>query len=106
MKKQKQIIELSKISLSEEEDRTQKIYQKLLEHLEEENMEREAHISNLNRMIEEKVMVNESTEMRQTEMKEIAENALQDKDGKEKNWRKVYLCHRFVEKLLRDKMNR
>lgn len=39
-------------------------------------------------------------------MKEIAENALQDKDLKEKNWHKVYLCSRFVEKLLRDKMNR
>jgi hypothetical protein len=50
--------------------------------------------------------VNENTEIRQAEMKEIAENALQDKDGKEKNWQKVYLCHRFVEKVLRDKMNR
>lgn len=39
-------------------------------------------------------------------MKEIAENALQDKDLKEKNWYKVLLCSRFVEKLLRDKMNR
>lgn len=39
-------------------------------------------------------------------MKEIAENTLQDKDQNEKKWYKVYLCHRFVEKLLRDKMNR
>jgi hypothetical protein len=39
-------------------------------------------------------------------MMEIAENTLQDKDQKEKNWHKVYLCCRLVERLLRDKMNR
>lgn len=57
-------------------------------------------------MIEEKNNLLEYTALRGSEMKEIAENALQDKDQKEKNWYKVYLCHRFVEKLLRDKMNR
>lgn len=57
-------------------------------------------------MIEEKNNLVEYTTLRGSEMKEIAENALQDKDQKEKNWYKVYLCHRFVEKLLRDKMNR
>lgn len=36
----------------------------------------------------------------------MALNTLQDKSKEEKNWYKVYLCHRFVEKLLRDKMNR
>lgn len=39
-------------------------------------------------------------------MQEIASATLQDKDQKEKNWYKVLLCCRFVEKLLRDKMNR
>ena len=43
--------------------------------------------------------------MRKKEMIEVAEQALQDKDTNEKNWEKIYLCHRFVEKLLRDKMN-
>lgn len=44
--------------------------------------------------------------MRESSMKEIAENTLQDKDRSEKNWYKVYLCNRFVEKLLKDKMSR
>ena len=57
-------------------------------------------------MIAEKVSLNDSEELRRSEMKEIAENALQDKDQREKNWYKVLLCSRFVEKLLRDKMNR
>ena len=39
-------------------------------------------------------------------MKEIAEVALSEKDSKEKNWYKVYLCSKFVERLLRDKMAR
>lgn len=39
-------------------------------------------------------------------MKEVAETTLAEKDQKEKNWYKVYLCQRFVEKMLRDKMDR
>ncbi len=39
-------------------------------------------------------------------MKEIAENTMQDKDPQEKNWYNVHLAHRFLDKLLRDKMNR
>jgi hypothetical protein len=57
-------------------------------------------------MLEEKNGLVEYTTVREVEMREIAENTLQDKDHKEKNWYKVYLCHRFVEKLLRDKMTR
>lgn len=57
-------------------------------------------------MISEKVSLQENTSLRQSEMNEIAENTLQDKDIKEKNWYKVHLCHKFVSKLLRDKMSR
>jgi hypothetical protein len=90
----------------EEDDKTKKIHQKLMEHLEEEKRERESHINNMETMISEKVALNENSELRKSEMKEIAENTLQDKDQKEKNWYKVYLSCRFVEKLLRDKMTR
>ncbi len=38
-------------------------------------------------------------------MQEVALNTLQDKSQEEKNWEKVLLCHRFVERLLREKMN-
>jgi hypothetical protein len=39
-------------------------------------------------------------------MKDISEATLQDKDFKEKNWYRIYLCHQFVSRLLRDKMTR
>jgi hypothetical protein len=39
-------------------------------------------------------------------MKEISQATLQDKDPKEKNWYKIYLCHQLVGRLLRDKMAR
>jgi hypothetical protein len=39
-------------------------------------------------------------------MIEIAENTLSEKDNSEKKWYKVYLCQRFVQRLLRDKMAR
>ena len=44
--------------------------------------------------------------MKQSSMMEIAVTALQEKDTKEKNWHKVLMCHRFVERILRDKMTR
>lgn len=52
----------------------------------------------------EDMVVNDG--VRNEEMKEIALVTLQDKDIKEKNWYKCYLCTRLVEKLLRDKMQR
>ena len=39
-------------------------------------------------------------------MKEVAIATIQDKDIKEKSWYKCYLCHQFVENILRDKMTR
>lgn len=40
------------------------------------------------------------------EMREIAEITLSEKDTKQKNWYKVYLCHKFMERMMRDKMDR
>lgn len=80
----------------EEEDKTRKIYQKLLDHLQVEQGERQAHINSVENMINEKVGLNEGNEIRRAEMKEISENTLQDKDEHEKNWYKVYLCNRFI----------
>lgn len=56
--------------------------------------------------LEEKTILLQNNEKRVEELQEISQIALQGKDNKEKNWYKVYLCHRFVQKLLRDKMNR
>jgi hypothetical protein len=106
IQKQKQIILKENAGKQEEEDKTRKVYTKLNEHLQAEQRERETHIASMMGMINEKQTVVENGEIRQSEMKEIAESTLQDKDAKEKNWYKVYLCHRFVERLLRDKMTR
>jgi hypothetical protein len=106
IQKQKQIILKENAGKQEEEDKTRKVYTKLHEHLLAEQKERETHIASMMGMINEKQTVVENGEIRQSEMKEIAESTLQDKDAKEKNWYKVYLCHRFVERLLRDKMTR
>jgi hypothetical protein len=37
---------------------------------------------------------------------EIAERAMQDKDGSEKNWEKLYLTSKLLSKLLRNKMDK
>lgn len=39
-------------------------------------------------------------------MMDIAERALQDKDGSEKSWEKLYLTNKFLAKMLRDKMDK
>jgi hypothetical protein len=39
-------------------------------------------------------------------MMDIAERALQDKDGSEKSWEKLYLTNTFLAKMLRDKMDK
>jgi hypothetical protein len=40
------------------------------------------------------------------ELVEIAERAIQDKDHSEKQWRKIFLTHTFVNKMLRDKIEK
>lgn len=45
-------------------------------------------------------------EQREGELNEIAQRAIQDKDGNEKNWRKIFLTHIFVNKMLRNKIEK
>ena len=44
--------------------------------------------------------------MKKEQMRQVAEITFGEKDRMEKNWYRVYLCQRFVEKMLRDKMDR
>ena len=66
IQKQKQIILKENAGKMEEEDKTKKIHQKLLEHLQAEQAEREAHINSLSTMIAEKVTLNENSELRRS----------------------------------------
>ena len=106
LRKQKEVIVIDKTDISESDDRTNKVYKKFLSQLKSEHEEREAHLANLEAMIEERQRVNQRNEFRNREIVEIAERAMQDKDDSEKSWEKLYLTNRMVSKLLRDKMDR
>ena len=56
-------------------------------------------------MIEEKLSLINVNEQREAELSEIASRAIQDKMQTEKHWRKVYLTHVFVNRMLRDKID-
>ena len=43
---------------------------------------------------------------READLYEIAERAIQDKDLNEKNWRKIFLTHVFVNRMLRNKIEK
>lgn len=43
---------------------------------------------------------------READLYEIAERAIQDKDMNEKNWRNIFLTHIFVNKMLRNKIEK
>ena len=43
---------------------------------------------------------------RENDLVYIAERAIQDKDQSEKQWRKIFLTHIFVNKMLRDKIDK
>ena len=43
---------------------------------------------------------------READLVEIAERAIQDKDQNEKQWRKIFLTHIFVNKMLRNKIEK
>ena len=90
----------------ESEDRTIKIYDKLAMELERERLEREEHIQNLEAMIEEKLQLQNINSERENDLVYIAERAIQDKDLSEKQWRKIFLTHIFVNKMLRDKIDK
>lgn len=104
--KHKKIILKEEKNKKEEEDKTKKVYQKMVEYIGAEEQAREDHINSMQYMIDSKVQAFEGTVLKKSEMKEIAEITLSEKDSREKNWYKVYLCNRFVEKMLRDKMSR
>jgi hypothetical protein len=46
------------------------------------------------------------TSTREEDIREIAERAMQDKDDTEKNWRSLLVVHKFVSRMLKDKMDR
>jgi hypothetical protein len=47
-----------------------------------------------------------TNQAREVDLYEIAERAIQDKDLNEKNWRKIFLTHIFVNKMLRNKIEK
>jgi hypothetical protein len=57
-------------------------------------------------MIEEKLQLLNANQAREIDLYEIAERAIQDKDISEKNWRKIFLTHVFVNKMLRNKIEK
>ena len=61
---------------------------------------------NLEQMIQEKSECVQNNQIRENEIKEIAERAMQDKNEDEKQWWKIYLTHSFVSKMLRNKIDK
>lgn len=59
LKKQREVMEIDKNDIHENDDRTSKIHRKFLHQLKAEQDEREAHLTNLESMIEEKQRVNQ-----------------------------------------------
>ena len=57
-------------------------------------------------MIEEKLQLLQANQSREADLYEIAERAIQDKDLNEKNWRKIFLTHVFVNRMLRNKIDK
>jgi hypothetical protein len=105
-RKQLNIFHKEGIENNEHGDRTVKIYQKLGEEIENERQEREEHIRNLELMIEEKMQLQNANSEREADLMEIAERAVQDKDISEKQWRQIFLTHIFVNKMLRNKIEK
>lgn len=106
LKTQADIFKRDGTQISEEDDRTTKVYKKFLKELNAEREERQAHLDSLEYMIEEKRKVNEINEYREKQIMEIAERAMQDKDEGEKKWEKLYLTNKFLARMLRDKMDK
>ena len=57
-------------------------------------------------MIMEKESLIENNNYRQGELGQIAERAIQDKNIDEKHWRKIFLTHLFVNRMLRNKIDK
>ena len=106
LKKQLNIFVKEGYDIGESGDRSNKVYEKLASELERERLEREEHIRNIQTMIDEKMQLQNHNQERQADLQEIAERAIQDKDLNEKQWRKIFLTHTFVNKMLRDKIEK
>ena len=78
----------------------------MIEHLNAEEQERSTHVGSMQHMIITKLDAIQGNREKKEEMREIAEVTLSEKDPKEKNWYKVFLCHKFMERMMRDKMDR
>jgi hypothetical protein len=57
-------------------------------------------------MIGEKLDLLSHNNEREGDLHEIAERAIQDKDLTEKEWRKIFMTHTFLNKLLRNKIEK
>ena len=57
-------------------------------------------------MIETRNKCLDNNEKRESEIREIAERALQDKNNDEKQWINIHLTHTFVNKMLRNKIDK
>jgi hypothetical protein len=53
-----------------------------------------------------KAEILEANEIRGIEIQEIAERAMLDKNLNEKQWQKIFLSHTFLNKMLRNKIER
>ena len=106
LRKQLRIYRREGVEINESEDRTVKVYDKLAAEIEREKNERDMHINNLMDMIEEKEDLIMNNTMRQGELGQIAERAIQDKNIDEKHWRKIFLTHLFVNRMLRNKIDK
>lgn len=57
-------------------------------------------------MIQANANIQQFNQEREREIQEIAERAMQDKDPNEKEWYNIFITHQFVNKMLRDKIDR
>jgi arginyl-tRNA--protein-N-Asp/Glu arginylyltransferase len=104
LKKQREAIVVDRNEQELTDDRTNKVYKKYVDQLEKEQEEREEHLRNVECMIEEKQRVSRVNDFRSRELKDIAEKAMQDKDGNEKTWQRIFLTNSMLSTLLKCQM--
>lgn len=78
----------------------------MIQHVNAEEYERSTHVGSMQYMVITKLGAIQGNREKKEEMREIAEVTLSERDPKEKNWYKVFLCQKFMEKMMRDKMDR
>ena len=66
--------------MGENAGRARKVYDKLMKQLNAENKERMEHLANIENSIQTRVELKEVTTARESDIHEIAERAMQDKD--------------------------